>query len=71
MKPLLLADSKLKKLKKKSKFKKGITPTIAIAASNKTCSFPVQLLNIKTNELNIFSSIRKAAVYLNCHHSSL
>jgi len=55
----------------KRKFKKGITPTIAIAASNRTCSFPVQLLNIKTNEINIFPSIRKAAVYLNCHHSSL
>jgi hypothetical protein len=54
-----------------SHFKKGITPTIAIAASNRFCSFPVQLLNIKTNELTFFPSIRKAATYLNCHHSSL
>ena len=54
-----------------SYFKKGITPKIGIAASNRACSFPVQLLNIKTNKINIFSSIRKAATYLNCHHSSL
>ena len=40
-----------------SDFKKGITPTISIAASNQACS--VQLVNIKTNELNIISSIRK------------
>jgi len=38
-------------------FKKWITPTISIAASNQACS--VQLVNIKTNELNILSSIRK------------
>jgi NUMOD1 domain len=52
-----------------SDFKKGITPTISIAASNQACSF--QLVNIKTKELNILSSIRKAANYLNCHYSSL
>jgi hypothetical protein len=57
--------------KQMSEFKKGITPIIAIAASNHSCSFPVQLLNVKTNEINIFPSIRKAATYLNCHHSSL
>jgi hypothetical protein len=50
-------------------FKKWITPTISIAASNQACS--VQLVNIKTNELNILSSIRKAANYLNFHYSSL
>jgi NUMOD1 domain len=54
-----------------SNLKKGITPTIAITASNRSCSFPVQLLNIKTNKLNIFYSIRKAATYLIFHHSSL
>lgn len=57
--------------KQMSEFKKGITPILAIAASNRSCSFPVQLLNIKTNEINIFPSFRKAATYLNCHHSSL
>ena len=58
-------------IKKLSEANKGKKPTIAIAASNKSCSIPVQILNIKTNELKIFSSVRKAATYINSNQTAI